>query len=221
MERKVSCLLPNGRLLFAVLLQFEVTALVRTLSPLYFLQTTCTFFLTSDSFEFMMLESESPASDLDLQSFKSTDTGDVPTEPSVFRVLGTWSSDQRFFNNDDTHQSFQSSGSSELDQIQSSFLLFFRTSSSWKLKTFNRTSGLQDSLTLGSSELTLIPVDCFRCRVPSCHDLQNFKPLESGDVHSELLVFRLLWRLVLQSLQVLNAEAVQSELLVFRLISIT
>src|ERR1044072_1408450 len=51
--------LPNGRLLFAVLLQFEVTALVRTLSPLYFLQTTCTFFLTSDSFEFTMLESES------------------------------------------------------------------------------------------------------------------------------------------------------------------
>src|ERR1044072_2114116 len=42
------------------------------------------------------------------------------------------------------------------------------------------------------------------CRVLSCHDLQNIKPLETGDVHSELLVFRLLWRLVLQSLQVLN-----------------
>src|ERR1044072_5717890 len=122
-ERKDSSLLPNGRLLFAVLLQVKVTAFIRTLSPLYFLQTTCTFFLTSDSFEFMMLESESPASDLDLQSFKSTNTGDVLSEPSIFRVLGTWSSDQRFFNNDDTHQSFQSSGSSELDQIQSSFLI--------------------------------------------------------------------------------------------------
>src|ERR1044072_6768232 len=48
------------------------------------------------------------------------------------------------------------------------------------------------------------------CRVLSCHelpcrDLQNFEPLETGDVHSELLVFRLLWRSVLQSLQVLNA----------------
>src|ERR1044072_2764323 len=71
----------------------------------------------------MMLESESPASDLDLQSFKSTDIGDVLSEPSVFRDLGTWSSDQRFFNNDDTHQSFQSTGSSELDQIQPSFLI--------------------------------------------------------------------------------------------------
>src|ERR1044072_3286300 len=39
--------------------------------------------------------------------------------------------------------------------------MFFRTSSPWKLKTFNRTSGLQDSLALGSSELTLIPVDFF------------------------------------------------------------
>src|ERR1044072_2867683 len=86
-ERRVSCLLPNGKLLFAVLLQFEVTSLVRTLSPLYFLQITCTFFLTSDSFEFTMLESESMASDLDLQSFKSWDAGDVLVEHSVFRVL--------------------------------------------------------------------------------------------------------------------------------------
>ena len=54
-----------------------------------------------------------------------------------------------------------------------------------------------------------------------CRNLHNFKPLESGDIHSELLVFRLLWRLVLQSLQVLNAEAVQSELLVFGLLSST
>src|ERR1044072_9046748 len=38
---------------------------------------------------------------------------------------------------------------------------FFRTSSPWKLETFNITSGLQDSLALGSSELTLILVDCF------------------------------------------------------------
>src|ERR1044072_8370459 len=86
---------------------------------------------------------------------------------------------------------------------------FFRTSSPWKLETFNRTSGLQDSLALGSSELTLIPVDFFSCYVLSCRDLQNFKPLETGDVHSKLLVFRLLWRLVLQSLQVLNAGDVQ------------
>src|ERR1044072_7179133 len=72
-----------------------------------------------------------------------------------------------------------------------------------------RTFCLQDSLVLGSSELMLIPVDCSCCRVPSCHDLQNFNPLEDGDVHSELLIFSLLWRLVLQNLQVLNAEAVQ------------
>src|ERR1044072_9220723 len=72
-----------------------------------------------------------------------------------------------------------------------------------------RTFCLQDSLALGSSELMLIPVDCSCCRVPSCHDLQNFNPLEAGDVHLELLIFSLLWRLVLQNLQVLNAEAVQ------------
>src|ERR1044072_1971678 len=94
-ERRVSCLLPNGRLLFAVLLQLEVTALVRTLSPLYFLQTTWTLFLTSNSFEFIMLSSESMASDLQLQSCKSWDAGDVLAEHSVFRVLGTWSSDQQ------------------------------------------------------------------------------------------------------------------------------
>src|ERR1044072_7298673 len=72
-----------------------------------------------------------------------------------------------------------------------------------------RTLCLQDSLALGSSELMLIPVDCSCCWIPSCHDLQNFNPLEAGDVHSELLIFSLLWRLVLQILQVLNAEAVQ------------
>src|ERR1044072_47504 len=72
-----------------------------------------------------------------------------------------------------------------------------------------RTFCLQDSLALGSSELMLIPVDCSCCRVPSCHDLKNFNPLEAGDVHSELLIFSLLWRLVLQNHQVLNAEADQ------------
>src|ERR1044072_424050 len=168
----------------------------------------------------MIVESGSPASDLDLQSFKSTNTGDVLSEPSVFRVLGTWSSDQRFFNNDDTHQSFQSSGSSELDQIQSSFLKLsseLQVLRNWRRSL--RTFCLQDSPALGSSEFSLIPVDCFRCRVPSCHDLQNFEPLETGDVHSEFLVFRLLWRSVLQSLQVLNAEAAQQNFLVFSLLS--
>jgi len=97
-----------------VLLHIKVTAFVRTLIPV---QVTCTFFLTSDSFEFARLESESPASDLDLQSFKSSDTGDVLSESSVFRVLGTWSLDQQVFDDDDAHQSFKSSGPSELDQI--------------------------------------------------------------------------------------------------------
>src|ERR1044072_6267139 len=73
-----------------------------------------------------------------------------------------------------------------------------------------RTFCLQDSLALGSSELTLILVDCSCCRVPFlATDLLNFNPLEAGDVHSELLVFSLLRRLVLQNLQVLIAEAVQ------------
>ena len=67
-----------------MLLQVEVTAFVRTLSPV---QVTCTFFLTSDSFEFMMLESESPASDLDLRSFKSLEFEDVLSEHPVFRIL--------------------------------------------------------------------------------------------------------------------------------------
>src|ERR1044072_6082040 len=39
--------------------------------------------------------------------------------------------------------------------------MFFRTSSPWKLKTFNRTSGLQDSLALGSSELVFFPAMFF------------------------------------------------------------
>src|ERR1044072_5897912 len=119
-ERKDSCILLNGRLLFVVLLQVELTAFVRTLSQM---QVTCTFFLTSDSFEFTMLESESPASDLDLQSFKSTDTGDVLSEPSVFRVLGTWSSDHASSITMTLIRAFRHHGSSELDQMQSSFLI--------------------------------------------------------------------------------------------------
>src|ERR1044072_6215235 len=77
--------------------------------------------------------------------------------------LGTWSSDQQVFNNDDTHQSFRSSWSSELDQIQSSFLIH-------------------------SSELQV---------------LRNWRS------STKLLVFRILWHLVLQSLQVVNAGDVQ------------
>ena len=49
-----------------------------------------------------------------------------------------------------------------------------------------------------------ISLDAWSESTNLCRNLQNFKPLETGDVHSELLVFRLLWRLVLQSLQVLN-----------------
>ena len=75
--------------------ELKETFLYKLLSPMYYSQTSCTFFLTSDSFEFMMFESESMASDLDLQIFKSWDAGDVLAEHSVFRVLGTWSSDQQ------------------------------------------------------------------------------------------------------------------------------
>src|ERR1044072_7702076 len=89
---------------------------------------------------------------------------------------------------------------------------FFRTSSPWKLETFS-----QNILSSGffGTWFFRIAVDSCRllsCRVLSCHDLHNFKPLETGDVHSELLVFRLLWRLVLQSLQVLNAGDVLQNL---------
>src|ERR1044072_7693108 len=51
---------------------------------------------------------------------------------------------------------------------------------------------------------SLIRFNLLSCHVLSCRDLQNFKPSETGDVQSELLVFRFLWRLVLESLQVLN-----------------
>src|ERR1044072_3980914 len=40
-----------------------------------------------------------------------------------------------------------------LDQNQRIFAEIFRTSSPWNLKTFNRTSGLQDSLALGLQKL--------------------------------------------------------------------
>src|ERR1044072_9731012 len=45
-----------------------------------------------------------------------------------------------------------------LDQNQRIFAEFFRTSSPWNLRTFNRTSGLQDSLALGLQKLQV-----FRC----------------------------------------------------------
>src|ERR1044072_4640040 len=100
--------------------------------------------------------------------------------------------------------------SCELEPMQSSFLMIsseLQVLGNWRRSL--RTFCLQDSLALGSSELTLILVDCLCWGVSSCHDLQNFNPLEAGDVHSELLVFSLVWRFVLQTLQVLNAEAVQ------------
>src|ERR1044072_4170303 len=66
-----------------------------------------------------------------------------------------------------------------------------------------RTFCLQDSLAVDSCRLPLLSGSFLAT------DLQNFNPLEAGDVHSELLVFSLLRRLVLQNLQVLIAEAVQ------------
>src|ERR1044072_7130263 len=73
-----------------------------------------------------------------------------------------------------------------------------------------RTFCLQDS-----SGTWFFRADVDSCRLPLfpgfflATDLQNFNPSEAGDVHSELLVFSLLRRLVLQNLQVLIAEAVQ------------
>src|ERR1044072_7442840 len=114
---------------------------------------------------------------------------------SVFRVLGTWSSDQQVFNNDDTHQSFQSSRSLELDQIQSTFWL-----SSSEFKSFETEDVQQNFWSSGFFGTWFFRIDVLSSRLLSCRDLQNFRPLETGDVHSELLVFSLLWRLVLQSL---------------------
>ena len=99
---------------------------------------------------------------------------------------------------------------------------FFRTSSPRKLETFS-----QNILSSGFSGTWFFRADVDSCRLlllPGSFlatDLQNFNPLEAGDVHSELLVFSLLWRLVLQNLQVLNAEAVQQNFLVFSLLSST
>src|ERR1044072_8261872 len=87
---------------------------------------------------------------------------------------------------------------------------FFRTSSPWKLETFS-----QNILSSGFSGTWFFRADVHSCRLLLllgsflATDLQNFNPLEAGDVHSELLVFSLLRRLVLQNLQVLFAEAVQ------------
>src|ERR1044072_8787753 len=77
-----------------------------------------------------------------------------------------------------------------------------------------------------------------RFNLLSCHVHQNFKSLETEDVHSELLVFRLLWHLVfridvlscrvlschvlscndLQNFKPLETGDVHSELLVFSLL---
>src|SRR5580765_9000226 len=87
---------------------------------------------------------------------------------------------------------------------------FFRTSSPRKLETFS-----QNILSSGFSGTWFFRADVDSCRLlllPGSFlatDLQNFNPLEARDVHSELLVFSLLRRLVLQNLQVLIAEAVQ------------
>src|ERR1044072_2932828 len=63
-----------------------------------------------------------------------------------------------------------------LDQNQQIFAEIFRTSSPWKLETFNRTSGLQDSLALG---------------------LQRLQVLNAGDVHQNFC---------LQNLQALDQK---------------
>src|ERR1044072_7606548 len=87
---------------------------------------------------------------------------------------------------------------------------FFRTSSPRKLETFSQnipSSGFSGTwffrVDVDSRRLLLLPGSFLAT------DLQNFNPLEAGDVHSELLVFSLLRRLVLQNLQVLIAESVQ------------
>src|ERR1044072_8216096 len=77
------------------------------------------------------------------------------------RFFGTWSSDQQVFTNEDAHQSFQSSWSSKLDQIQFSFLPCsseLQVLGNWRRSL--RTSGLQTSLALGSSESSSL--ECWR-----------------------------------------------------------
>src|ERR1044072_9214670 len=96
-----------------------------------------------------------------------------------------------------------------LDQNQRIFAEIFRTSIPWRLETF--TQNFWSSGFFGSWFFRIDVLSCrlLSCHVLSCRNLQNFKPLETGDVHSELLVFSLLWCLVLQNLQVLNAGDVQ------------
>src|ERR1044072_9776996 len=83
--------------------------------------------------------------------------------------------------------------------------MIFRTSNPWKLETFTQNFWSSDFFGPWFFRIDVLSCSLLSCHVLPCHDLQNFKPLETGDVHSELLVFRLLWTLVLQSLQVLNA----------------
>jgi hypothetical protein len=101
-----------------VLLQVKVTAFVRTLSPV---QVTCTFFLTSDSFEFARLESESPASDLDLQSFKSLNDEDVLSELLSSESWALGLQINKLLMLMTLIRASRHHGSSELDQMQSSF----------------------------------------------------------------------------------------------------
>src|ERR1044072_1724635 len=107
-ERNISFLLPNGRLISAVLLQLACDSFGTDAQPSYTSRRPLSFFLTSDSFELMMFESESPASDLDLQSFQSLNVEDV-----LSKLLSSESWHLVFrsssFNVDDTHQSFPSS----------------------------------------------------------------------------------------------------------------
>src|ERR1044072_7250928 len=77
-----------------------------------------------------------------------------------------------------------------LDQNQRIFAEIFRTSSLWNLKTFNRTSGLQDSLALALQKLQVfgrwrrsseLPV--FRI-FSTCSEAQSS---EAGTVHQNFL----------------------------------
>ena len=91
-----------------MLLQLECDSFGTDAQPSCTSRRPLAFFLTSDSFEFMMFESESPASDLDLQSFKSLNVEDVLSEllsSESWHLVFRSSS----FNVDDTHQSFPSS----------------------------------------------------------------------------------------------------------------
>src|ERR1044072_6323511 len=76
--------------------------------------------------------------------------------------LGTWSSDQQALMMMTLIRAARHHSSSELDQMQSSFWMIsseLQVLGNWRRSL--RTFCLQDSLALGSSELTLILVDCF------------------------------------------------------------